>query len=421
MVRGLWGQLYSMETFYIFCRADETAMTEKTKPTRTRRTVRPPTNSPSNPADLGARRLQRMGSVTGGVVLPRSWVGERGLAVGSPIQLKALPDGALLLRAPEPPELRDRCVIPVASGTSPEHLFRQLIASYLAGASEFVLTEPGGITAETRSIARTFGRRTVQPEVVSDEGETIVLRDVTAGPELALPLLLRRMYQLVYELQKTAGELLEPGSRLDPSVLATRDDEVDRQAWLVERTLVLRLDPDRIVERELTSPRDPVSPLLLARSLERIADHAVVLGENAARFTECPIPASVRSALKAYHGQALEYLRSAFEVAENPEVDRANELIDTGEALLAAHTTLTESFLVRGAAPELTPLASACLGLVLQSIDRTAAYAQDIAQVGLDRAISARIERRDEQVVAALAASGERARTEPVAPGSSAA
>lgn len=344
-------------------------------------------------AQLGARRLQRMGSVTVGVVLPPAWVGERGLAVGSAVELRALPDGALLLRAPETAPARDTITIPVLPGASPEHLFRQLIAAYLAGASEFVLVEPNGITSETRSIARTFGRRTVQPEIVSDEGEILILRDVTAGPDLALPLLLRRMFQLVYEMQRSAGEFLNASAMAPSGALAIRDDEVDRQAWLVERTLVLRLDPERLVEQAPSGGRDPVSPLLLARSLERVGDHAVVLGDNAARLSECPVPDSVRSALQAYHLQALEYLRCAFEVAEFPDVERANDLIDLGEALLSAHITLTESFLVRGADPDLTPLASACLGLVLQSIDRTAAYAQDIAQVGLDRAISARIER----------------------------
>ncbi len=348
------------------------------------------TNSP--------RRLQRMGSVTVGVVLPKSWIGERGLAPGSAVELRTLGDGALLVRAPEPDGGKDTCTIPVPPNTPPEHLFRQLVAAYLGGSTEVVLVEPGGITSETRSMARMFGRRAVQPEVVSDEGDVLVLRDISAGPDLALPLLLRRMFQLVHEMQKTAGGFLDTSRHADLGSLSQRDDEVDRQAWLVERTLVLRLDPRRLGEGDPTPRHDPLSPLLLARALERVGDHAVILGENAARLAECPVPEAMTSALRAYHRQALEYLASAFEVTEHPEVDRANDLIDTGEALLAAHATLTESFLVRDGAPELSPLASACLGLVLQSIDRTAAYAQDIAQVGLDRAIAARIERtRDEE------------------------
>lgn len=338
------------------------------------------------------RRLQRMGSVTVGVVLPKSWIGERGLSPGSAVEVRTLHDGALLVRAPEAEGGRDTCTIAVPPNTPPEHLFRQLVAAYLGGATEVVLVEPGGITAETRSIARMFGRRAVQPEVISDEGDVLVLRDISAGPDLAPSQLLRRMFQMVHEMQKTAGGFLEPGRHHDLGSLSQRDDEVDRQAWLVERTLVLRLDPHRLGEGDPAPRHDPLSPLLLARALERVGDHAVILGENAARLAECPVPESVTSALRAYHRQALEYLASAFEVTEHPEVDRANDLIDTGEALLAAHATLTESFLVRDGAPELSSIASACLGLVLQSIDRTAAYAQDIAQVGLDRAIAARIE-----------------------------
>src|SRR5580698_7360239 len=112
---------------YIFRGPDELPMTTKNHRDRAEASAHPPKN-PSGTAELGSRRLQRMGSVTVGVVLPRSWVGERGLGIGSTIQLKALPDGALLLRAPDDNDLRDTCTIPVATGTSPEHLFRQLIA-----------------------------------------------------------------------------------------------------------------------------------------------------------------------------------------------------------------------------------------------------------------------------------------------------
>jgi phosphate uptake regulator len=357
-----------------------------------------------------------MGSVTVGVVLPKSWIGDRGLAPGSAVELRTLHDGALLVRAPEPDGVQDTCTIPVPLDTPPEHLFRQLVAAYLGGATEVLLVEPGGITAETRGIARTFGRRTVQPEIVSDDGDLLVLRDISAGRDLALPLLLRRMFQLVHEMQSTAGGFLDPRTPADLGGLAQRDDEVDRQAWLVERTLVLRLDPRRLGEGDPTPRHDPLSPLLLARALERVGDHAVVLGENAARLAECPVPDAVTSALRAYHRQALGYLASAYEATEHPEVDRANDLIDTGEALLAAHATLIESFLVRDGAPELSPLASASLGLVLQSIDRTAAYAQDIAQVALDRAIAARIERVHGESGVHLATASDAARREALPP-----
>ncbi|MCI4367578.1 MAG: hypothetical protein L3K08_07490, partial [Thermoplasmata archaeon] len=84
---------------------------------------------------------------------------------------------------------------------------------------------------------------------------------------------------------------------------------VDRQAWRVERSLVL--EAERGTPSERSVPADPISPILIARALERAADHAVVLGEHAARLSDCSIPDAVRASLRSYHRQALEYLESA--------------------------------------------------------------------------------------------------------------
>jgi len=279
--------------------------------------------------------------------------------------------------------------VPVHGDVPPEHLFRQLVAAYLNGADEFVIVSPEGLDEATRQLAHTFADRTATSETIAEDDQVLVLRDASEGADVALPRLLERMQRSVRSMQETAGGYLEATGGVDPAPLSEADDEVDRAAWLVERTVALRLERGRADDGPWAP--DPISPLLLARSLERIADHAVVLGEQAARLSECTIPASVRSALRAYHRQALEYLDDAFQVSAAPDVPRANDLLDTAEALHAAHRTLTESFLVRNGSAGLTPLASACLGLVLQSIDRTVAYAEDIVEVGLDRAVATQL------------------------------
>ncbi len=343
-------------------------------------------------AELTTERTAPSASLAdAGVLLPPEWIRDRGLTVGGPLEVEELPDGSLLLRPALESSRAAAFTVPASSDRSDEHLFRELVAAYLGGATTFTIVEPDGLRPETRQVALTFSERTGGPQIVSEDDRVLVLEERTDGASAPLAELLHRMYRTVREIQERAGGFLDSPGEGDPAQLVARDDEVDRQAWLVERTLVLRLDRDPTGTPEPTTRPDPISPILIARALERTADHAVVLGEHAARLGQCSVPDAVRSSLRSFHRQALEYLDSAFGVTESPEVRRATELLDTGAALHATHRSLSESFLVHGNASDLSPLASADLGLVLQSIDRTVAYAEDLVEVGLDRAVATQL------------------------------
>jgi len=337
------------------------------------------------------RKLQRMGAVTVGVSLPREWVGQRGLAVGSTIRLTTRSDGSIVLLDRSPaPEVR-RAVLEVRPTTSSEHLFRDLIGAYLTGASEFDLRVPGGITPEVRATVRTFVRRTIQPEIVSEEGDAIVLRDVSLGGFLPVPSLIRRMFQVVRDIQADAGRSWTAADDRRLPVLEARDDEVDRYAWLVERVLAMQGWaglPDR--ENDAKA-EDPLGDLLVARYLERIGDHGVRIEEHGLKLRDSGVPRRVVDSLSDYHAQVLAHLRDAFEASQRGDIDRANEVIDTGQALHATHDALSENLLHQSSSARVHPAAHTALSLLLESMDRTTAYAQDIGEVGLDRGAARRV------------------------------
>ncbi len=368
--------------------------------------------TPTEPTQETTRFLQRMGAVTVGVSLPRAWMGDRGLAPGSAVRLRRLGDGSILVRDGRNDAGNLRVVLLVGKHVPSEHLFRRLVGAYVRGANEFVLRETGGISPETRQIARTFARRTAQPEIVSDEGEELVLRDVSRGAQISIPQLLHRMFQIVVRMQRDAGAAWESGKDLPPEPFELRDDEVDRHAWTIERVLALRLLEGPAAEGPERPSEETVDSLLLARALERIADHAVTIAVLGHALRQEGIPPPILRAVSAYHGQVLDSLSAAFEVAEHPNAERANEVIDTGEALRSTHSTLTERFLARGASAQLSPRTISSLGLLLQSLERTAAYTTDIAEVGLDRAIASDSVPLDLVAVAAPAPEPKRERPE---------
>ena len=328
----------------------------------------------------GSRRLQRMGAVTVGVSLPREWVGEHRLAVGSPVFLQSLSDGSLVVRTRSQEEEPRTAEIEVRVDRPREHLFRRLIAAYLDGAQEFRVHEPGGLSPETRAVARTFVRRTIQPEIVSEEGDHLLLRDVSRGRDLAVLPLLRRMHQIVLRLQEEAIATLTAPGRSGGGEWPSRDDEVDRHAWLIERILTLR---------SASFAGGPAVPqvLLLVRSLERTADHAVLIAEHGTRWVETSPPHRLVRAVSDFHSQARRLLVESFASAIAGDADSANDLLDTGEALHTQYRTLIESVLPRRAATPLPEAGRVELALLLQSIDRTIAYSQDMAEAGLDSGV----------------------------------
>jgi phosphate uptake regulator len=338
----------------------------------------------------GSRVVQRMGTVTVGVSLPRSWVATNGVGVGSRLRAESLRDGSLLLRLDtgRAPELRRS--IEAIRGEYPEHLFRRLIAAYVGGASEIEIWEAGGIREETRGVLQTYLRRTGGSEILSEERERLTIRDIAAGAPLPLPKLLHRMHQVVAELLELAGSSWKPGRSPPIQNWSARDDEADRHAWLVQRLLTRRGASGGSVGSLEEDGLSPLDWLTLARSLERIADHAVLIGETGTRLAELPTPAMHLRSIEAFHHQAEELLRNAFLAVERSDAEAANELLDTGEALHATCLTLNDRLFPPTGSESLSPAVAVLLGRLLQSIDRVISYTQDLSEVALARGLSAR-------------------------------
>jgi hypothetical protein len=288
-----------------------------------------------------------------------------------PVVRVAPPFGAIVLGQPPVAKLQ------VRRGELPEHLFRRLLGAYLGGAREFIVRESPRVTPETRDVVRTFCRRTRQPEIVWDESGTVRLKDLAYDSPVPLAQRLARMGRIVVEFHREAVESWSHLPLGDDRYWEQRDDEIDREAWYVQRLAALRLGLDGVGVSLL-------GPWTVARSLERIADHATVLGEAGRRLVELPSGGGPVTSLKQFHGQAMAHLEG---VLRAPDDATANDLLDLGEALLASGRALSDRLLPAVGGGTMPPATAAAVARILESIGRTVAYAQDIAQVALDRAI----------------------------------
>lgn len=263
----------------------------------------------------------------------------------------------------------------VGHGEPPEHLFRRLLGAYLSGAEEFIVRERSTIRSDTREVIRSFCRRTRQPEIISEEGGVVRLRDLAFDTPVSLSQRVPRMGRMVVDFHR---DVVESWSRLpfgEDDLWSRRDDEIDREAWYIERSAVLGADGSSL---------RLLGPYTIARSLERIADHAVVLGETGRRLVDLPQAVGPLTSLRQFHRQAMEHLEGVLVVSNGAG---ANDLLDTGEALLASGRALADRLLPAVEGGTMSPATAGAIARILESIGRTVAYGQDIAQVALDRSL----------------------------------
>jgi len=268
-------------------------------------------------------------------------------------------------------------VVVANRGEPPEHLFRRLLGAYLAGAREFVVRERPTLRTPTREVVRTFCRRTRQPEIVSDEGNLLRLRDLAYESPIPLGQRTTRMGRLVVEFHREAVDRWTQLPFGEDGSWERRDDDIDREAWYLQRLVTVRLD-------EGEGGAAALGFLTVARSLERIADHAVVLGEAGRRLVDLPQGSGPLVSLRQFHAQAMQHLEGVL-AADDGNV--ANGLLDVGEALLASGRSLADRLLPAVNGGTTSPATSAAIARILESIGRTVAYAQDIGQVVLDRSL----------------------------------
>ncbi len=259
----------------------------------------------------------------------------------------------------------------------PEHLFRSLLSAYLGGAPALEVVERPSLSAGSRQVVREFCRRTRGSEILQDGREHLLLRIAEPAPRDSVDDDLRALGTMVLAFHREAVASWDalPLGRED--VWERRDDEIDRAAWHLERRLALG---EGLADG---SVRAATVAWTVARSLERIADHAVTLGETGARLAELGADAGRRVELEQFHRQAMAHLAEVLALSDGAG---ANDLLDVGEALAAGGRALTERLLPAVGDRLLSPAAAGGVGRALEAIGRTIAYGQDIAQAFFDRA-----------------------------------
>jgi phosphate uptake regulator len=348
------------------------------------------------------RRIQKTGGSTFIVSLPKNWVTGRGLRPGDVLMFAPRSDGSLTVYPEEGQRAAEaKQVVPVSNDMPQEHLFRLLVAEYIAGAPLLEIRTNGRMNARTRDVVRSFAQRMIGPEILEETADGVVLQDVVGANPLPIPSVIRRMHQMVRSMQVDAMAALRAQDGSIAKDVIERDWEVDRLHWFVQKQLTTALrDARTLTSMNLTLP-ECATYLLASRVLERIADHAVRIAETVGMLEEERPPEAVLKNLELLADSAANALSQAIESLESKDIEQANEVVDN-----AKRVTKEREKILRELATKKGRLAVG-LAYVLESLERSAFYASDLAEIAINHAIASRTDappppmRRDGKAAAA--------------------
>ncbi|WIV67483.1 phosphate uptake regulator PhoU [Natrialbaceae archaeon AArc-T1-2] len=327
---------------------------------------------------METRKVQVTGGSTYTVSLPKSWATENDVSAGTTVEF--YPEDDALLLTPTSDTERQRGTLDV-SDLEGERLTRAVMTMYVSG-FDVIALEAGRITTDQRSAIRDATQGLVGVEVLEETTDSVVIQDLLDSSELSIVNAVSRMRLIANSMLADAlRALIENDDDIARDVI-DRDDDVDRLWLVVSRIFRATLRSPRAAEELGVSREDCFDYHSSARQLERVADHAAKIATLARKLEE--IPGDVADALQALHDDAADVLEKSMDALFADDGAEANRLgHEALESVLEIdqHTRTIDDML-----RDLEPVQAQSLGLIVDSLSRSADYGGNIAETALQKA-----------------------------------
>jgi len=345
------------------------------------------------------RKVQVTGGSTYTVSIPKEWATDNGVSAGTEVEF--YPEGDSLFLTPVSEEGRTEGTLDIGE-LEGDQLTRAVMTMYVSGFDIIALEAPR-ITNDQRRTIRDSVQSLVGLEVLEETRDRVVIRDLLDSSELSIHNAVTRMRLIAVSMLEDAVDALTTGDEDMALDVIQRDDDVDRLYMVVSRIFRATLRTPKAAEDIGLSREVCFDYHSSARQLERVADHATkiahltleLLGSEEADAVggEVPapengvdevLPAEFNEALQALDEDAREVVDRAMEALFADDSAEATELANEARgAVLGVDQRAREiDELLR----ELDPARAQLLGLIVDSVSRSADYGGNIAETALQKA-----------------------------------
>ncbi|WP_336135502.1 PhoU domain-containing protein [Natronomonas amylolytica] len=327
---------------------------------------------------METRKVQVTGGSTYTVSLPKEWATANDISGGSVVEF--YPEDDSLLLTPRREEEKVEGALDI-TGLEADELMRAVVTMYVSG-FDIITLETQQVTAAQRRTIREATQGLVGLEVIGETAERVRLQDLLDSSELSIHNAITRMRLVSTTMLADAVDALLADDDDLAADVVQRDDDLDRLWSMVSRVFrsVLR-DPSAAatigLDRETCFDYHSS-----ARQLERVGDHAAKIATHA--DTLGSPPADAAEALQELHDEATEIIEMAMDALLEEDSDRATRLANDARQRVTKIDELSRR--VDDEIRELDPQQAQLLGLVVDSLSRSADYGGNIAETALQKA-----------------------------------
>jgi len=223
-----------------------------------------------------ARRLQQIGSSIL-VSLPSEWIKNNKLVKGSIVPVDVNRDNTLSIFPSESEAEHTKEATIQYSPASMDSLVNQVYGAYLLGYDVIRVRAPASISYEDAERFKRAMRKLVGLEIVEEDGRNITSQFLLDPNTLDAEKILRRLNSLVAGMFRETMEAIRARQNTVRKSIDARDDEVDRQYFLLVRLIRSAMMDQRLAGKLNLSNIDILDYRIAANLLEGAGDYIVDL------------------------------------------------------------------------------------------------------------------------------------------------
>ena len=333
------------------------------------------------------RKLQYTGGSSYIVSLPKKWIQDLGLRQGDHVVIMRQGNSILQIAPASNRAAKEQkeATIEVGKDNNPYFIARKLIALYFLGFNVItIVPKEDRLLVEQREVIKSIVRRVLMgTEIIADSATGITLQVLINLLDLSVDAAFKRMLLIAKSMYRdTLLALKENNVELAEEVVKS-DDEVDRFSFYIIRQLKIAIKNEHLLkEIGLEESRNCLGYRLIAKSVERVADHAVVIAKDIIEARRHPLNKDVTEKISNMSYFALEVLDDAclsmfkrdYEAADRA-IEKARRIDEMEKAILRVVSKPRD-------ANELYRIK-----LITENIRRVAEYASDIAEIVLNMTV----------------------------------